>query len=596
MSRGERAINGKLKNAMELHSALCFGYERLAAWSGLLDQINVFPVADADTGINLKISLSPLRWPLEDATVSVRGLMRAATGNSGNIAAAFFAELLKAGTIGGLGVAIHRGRQKAAQAISDPQPGTMLSVFDALARMVSPDNGWKANAENSVSVIGGMEKAVADTADILPAAKQAGVVDAGALGIFICLEAFFARLSGLSEVLRPVTDIFPGKLEIAAEWRSLSGRNESGGGYCINTLIDADAGMDEARHRLSDCGHSMVLNETAGRLKLHLHTHDKVLLRKRVDALGRVLAWSEETMDAAVPELQTPSASASVHIMTDAAGSITPADAAGLGITLLNSYLVVGDQSWPETLFDPDELYAVMAQGRKVSTAQASLFEREQSYMSAVRRFDKVLYLCVGAAFTGNCRAALSWQARHERTDDFTVIDTGAASGRLGIIALAVARMARSGVDAARVIDFAHAAVEQSCEFVFLDQLKFLAAGGRISKTRGFLGDLLNMKPVVSPTREGAVKVAVLRHRKEQLAFALTRLRQGCDPQGAPMVLLQYSDNRSWVENTAAVQIQSLLPTAEILLRPLSLTSGVHMGPGTWAVAFLPAIPTPVLS
>jgi uncharacterized protein len=53
-------------------------------------------------------------------------------------------------------------------------------------------------------------------------------------------------------------------------------------------------------------------------------------------------------------------------------------------------------------------------------------------------------------------------------------------------------------------------------------------------------------------------------------------------------VMLQYSDNRDWVEQTAAVRIRALLPAAEILFRPLSLTSGAHMGPGTWAVAFLP--------
>lgn len=574
---------------MERHSPLCFGYERLAAWSGLLDQINVFPVADADTGRNLKISLSPLRWPFEDAEVSVRGLMRAAIGNSGNIAAPFFAELLKAEITGGLGAAIHRGRQKAKQAISDPQPGTMLSVFDALAGMVPPDNGWEATAENAASVIHCMEKAVADTADILPAVKRAGVIDAGALGVFICLEAFFARLSGRSEALRPVTDIFPGKLKIAAEW---PGRIELGNGYCVNTLIEADISVDEARHRFSSCGHSMVLNESAGRLKLHLHTEDTARLRKRADVLGRVLAWSEESMDAAVPEIQQFSPSAPVHIITDAAGSITQADAAALGITLLNSYLVMGDRAFPETLFDPDELYAAMAQGQQVSTAQASIFEREQSYLSAVRRFDSVLYLCVGSAFTGNCQAALTWQARHERADGFTVIDTGAASGRLGIIAQAVARLARGGADARRVIDFAHAAVEESCELVFLDQLKFLAAGGRISKTRGFCGDLLSLKPVISPTREGAVKVAVVRHRKDQLAFALTRLRQRFNSKSAPLVLLQYSDNRFWVENAAAAQIQTLLPAAEIMVRPLSLTSGAHMGPGTWAMAYLPAIPT----
>jgi hypothetical protein len=54
------------------------------------------------------------------------------------------------------------------------------------------------------------------------------------------------------------------------------------------------------------------------------------------------------------------------------------------------------------------------------------------------------------------------------------------------------------------------------------------------------------------------------------------------------LVLLQYSDNRGWVEETVRPRVRSILPEAELLLVPLSLTSGVHMGPGTWSLAFAP--------
>ena len=54
----------------------------------------------------------------------------------------------------------------------------------------------------------------------------------------------------------------------------------------------------------------------------------------------------------------------------------------------------------------------------------------------------------------------------------------------------------------------------------------------------------------------------------------------------APMIMLQYSDNKQWVTDTVAKKVRALLPQAEMLLTPLSLTSGVHMGPGTWSMAF----------
>jgi DegV family protein with EDD domain len=229
-----------------------------------------------------------------------------------------------------------------------------------------------------------------------------------------------------------------------------------------------------------------------------------------------------------------------------------------------------------------------MAGGQKVSTAQASTFQRHQSYLSALSRFSRVLYLCVGSVYTGNFATATAWQAANDRQGRLTVLDTGAASGRLGIVALATAHYARQGQDPDRVLDFARRAMAQSQELVFLDQLKFLAAGGRISKTQGFFGDLLHMKPIITPTAHGAAKVGVVRRQKDQLAFARQRLQADCLSGSAPLILLQYTDNRAWVEEVAAQMVRTLRPAARILLRPLSLTSGAHMGPGTWAVAWLP--------
>ena len=53
------------------------------------------------------------------------------------------------------------------------------------------------------------------------------------------------------------------------------------------------------------------------------------------------------------------------------------------------------------------------------------------------------------------------------------------------------------------------------------------------------------------------------------------------------LIMLEYTDNFSWVENVLKKEITDKYPHSEILLQPLSLTTGVHTGPGTWAVAFL---------
>jgi fatty acid-binding protein DegV len=125
-------------------------------------------------------------------------------------------------------------------------------------------------------------------------------------------------------------------------------------------------------------------------------------------------------------------------------------------------------------------------------------------------------------------------------------------------------------------------------ELIFLDRLKYLAAGGRLSKKSAFFGELLHLKPIVSPTAEGAVKVGGARNRPGQIRFALQRLTEQCAAGASHLIMVEYTDNRQWVADAVLPRIRSAFPKAECLLRPMSLTAGVHMGPGTWALAYLP--------
>jgi uncharacterized protein len=301
-----------------------------------------------------------------------------------------------------------------------------------------------------------------------------------------------------------------------------------------------------------------------------------------------VVRWSEEALAPAGPEPDGIADDRAVHIVTDGAGSITRAAARELGITLLDSYVLIGDRSLPETLLDPETLYAAMAGGIRVSTAQASVSERHERYRSLLSQYGRVLYLCVGSVFTGNYDLVTAWKRENDPDNRLAVIDTGAASGRLGLIALAAARRALQNGDGDAIVRFARTAVDQCREYIFLDRLKYLAAGGRLSKSKGFFGDMLGVKPVISPTAEGVIRVGTVRSRDEQIRFVLEKLAVLSEKTESPLILLQYSDNRDWVETEVMPAVSEAAPRAEILVQPLSVTSGAHMGPGTWSIAIFP--------
>jgi fatty acid-binding protein DegV len=155
---------------------------------------------------------------------------------------------------------------------------------------------------------------------------------------------------------------------------------------------------------------------------------------------------------------------------------------------------------------------------------------------------------------------------------------------------IASARYSAQTKDPDAVIRFAQKAVDKCQEYVFLDKLKYLAAGGRLAKSSAFFGDVFHVKPIISPTAEGAKKVGAVKNRNGQLKFAIDKLEASFDKEASPFIMLEYTDNRRWVEDTVKRKIEKYYPSSEILLKPLSLTSGVHMGPGTWAMAFLPEL------
>ncbi len=567
-----------------LYASFSAGYACLSAWADLIDRINVFPVADGDTGTNLRISLAPLRNPADSSSPIKKRLALSATGNSGNIAAAFFQEFCQALSFSDLIEYSASGRKKAWQAIAAPCKGTMLSVFDNLVGGLAAQHSLESVYD---PLCAALQEAVLESSVLLPDCRKAGVVDSGALAMYVFFDGFFSHLTAQPAENVSLLDLFTGRLAISKDFKPRATDS-----HCVDAVIQKGNDQELDRVNLARLGESLVVVEDESTFKVHIHTPEPEHVHNHLGAFGKVVRWSDEKIvqDTTNSELVMVTNSA-LHIITDAAGSLPKKLAHQHGITLLDSYIVTGDNSRPESLCDPETIYSILQKGEKITTAQASTFERHQYYKSIVQQHGPSLYLCVGAAFTGNYDTAMTWKSANDPTDEFTVIDTGAASGRLALIALLTARYAQTKVPPGEIIAFANTTIKDCEEYVFIDELKYLVAGGRLAKSSGFFGDLLHMKPVISPTSDGAQKVGVVHSRKGQLNFALEKLKRRFNSSAHPTVLLQYSDNERWVRTIAQQKVEEYLPHAEILTFPLSLTSGVHMGPGTWSMAFASALP-----
>ncbi len=564
----------------DLIKAVAAGYERIVAWADILDRINVYPVPDGDTGRNLVVTLGACRNINGDLNSLISEILSSARGNSGNIAAGFLSGFLACNELSSLPASAEAGRHLAYRAVPNPQQGTMISLFDTLSTSLrrTPPEATGAWVD---SVIHDMEETVRNTREQLPELKKAGVVDAGALGMLVFLDPLLNTLA--SRPVRPsfFTDDLKDSFNVSAAWQDRKYQ-----GYCFDVLLKVEQEEHEIIKHIMDVGESVVAMPDGERLKVHLHASDREKVRQDLTAVGAILSWAEDDLAEQTVRFSEFRERRAIHIVTDAAGSMTRDQAQNLQITLLNSYVAVGNRFLPETYVDPSQLFTAMKAGAKVSTGQPSLLERHECYHNVMKFYERVLYLCVGSFYTGNYDVAMKWKEQNDPEDRMTILDTGVASGKLGLIARAAAEFSLTVDDPSEVIAFSKNAIQRVQEYIFLDTLQFLAAGGRMSKTGAFFGDVLHIKPIISPYPDGARKIGVARSVKDQVKFAFRRLDKEIPKDRETTLLLEYTDNREWLTGEIKPEIERRFPSVKIILQPLSLTTAAHVGPGAWGIAF----------
>lgn len=272
-----------------LARALTGGAAALRRQAGALNAINVFPVPDGDTGTNMSLTMRAAVDAVEagaDTSVSAvakaatQGALMGAKGNSGVILSQIiggFAALPPVATLdaAALADALERGRAAAYRVVSNPKEGTILTAITAAAEAAAcRAREGKPTLDALAAAVEGTRAAVARTPELLPVLKEAGVVDAGAQGLFVLLDAMLRALRGEEPAAEPVDF---GAID--ASWlnarEQLHGEGEQAG-FCtefvIHTADDGELNVGAVRARLQAMGDSLLIVGSGGLVRVHLHT------------------------------------------------------------------------------------------------------------------------------------------------------------------------------------------------------------------------------------------------------------------------------------------------------------------------------------
>lgn len=277
-------------NGNTLRDALLSGANNIINCKQAVDELNVFPVPDGDTGTNMSMTIGAAARELmllEDetaekvASVNASALLRGARGNSGVILSLLFRGFAK-GLKGkeymdseGLAEAIRLGVEAAYNAVMKPTEGTILTVARVASEYAAAAlKEGKEVVEVFEAMLDGARKALDETPEMLPVLKKAGVVDAGGRGFVVILE-------GMLSVIRD------GKMIETAEAAAVSSpasaqRNAAGEAeaditftYCTEFIVKRDSTEKDPktlRAYLETIGDCVVVVDDDEIIKVHVHT------------------------------------------------------------------------------------------------------------------------------------------------------------------------------------------------------------------------------------------------------------------------------------------------------------------------------------
>ena len=254
-----------------------------------VNAVNVFPVPDGDTGTNMYLTM---RSTMEEAercedpaagavlAAMSHGALMGARGNSGVILSQIIGGLAR-GVDGatdvtpkGLAAGLEQASAAAYRAVTKPAEGTILTVIREVSEAVTAANGngdLDSLLETAVSTA---KSSVEKTPSLLPVLREAGVVDAGGLGLSVLLEGMLHHIRG-----EPIETTAEAAEPVEQDWLASTGaRHQTEGslyGYCTELLIGGrELDLEEIRGRVMGLGDSVIVVGDPQLVRVHLHTDD----------------------------------------------------------------------------------------------------------------------------------------------------------------------------------------------------------------------------------------------------------------------------------------------------------------------------------
>lgn len=277
-----------------------------------------------------------------------------------------------------------------------------------------------------------------------------------------------------------------------------------------------------------------------------------------------------------------------VRLISDSACDISQSEAKELNITILPlKTLIDGEEYLDGVTITPHEFYDKLETCKELpTTSQLCPAEFEDAFRSAVKNGDEVVVITIAGKLSGTLQSATV--AAVDFPGKVWIVDSESVTIGQRILMMYAVRLRDKGLSGREIAEQLNQIKSRVCLLARVDTLEYLVRGGRLSKTAGFAGAVLNIKPVLS-VEDGEVKVIGKARGSRQSDNMLTdfiKQKGGVDFNLPVMLAYSGTDDallKGYIDNSRVLWEEHLnsLPVTMI-----GSTISTHAGPGAIAVAF----------
>lgn len=592
-------------NGYILYNSFLSGYENLLKHKNHLNDINVFPVPDGDTGNNMVSTFySTIQAPQVNRSVSITmnsiadRALSGARGNSGIIVAQFLNGLAnecaekETMTTVEFGSALKNAAAFTYLAIENPKEGTLITILriwsEEMYRLGQVIHDFRELFTRSIE---SARLALEKTKEQLEVLKKANVVDAGASGLVSFLEGVARMIS--TGVVPPKRVSFPVS----------SGEEEEAGHdipetadtitfrYCTEALLlrragDTDIRGEELTAKLKTLGDSLIVSKGREKTKIHIHTDDPAALFFMLRDHGRIIEQKVDDMRLQYNAVHH--AVSKTAIVTDSIADIPQELLDRYQIHVIPQKILWGEDEYLDRLtITPETFYPYL--DRRTEYPGSSIPDPhrvDQVFSWLASHYESVIAIPVGKALSGTWQVMEnSAQKLKDKGYPVTIVDSRLNSAAQGLAVLSAAEQAASGRSYADILAALENTIRDARIYVSVSTFKYMVRGGRVSALKGFIAALTNLKPIISLDEKG-----------KGVAFGASFSQDGSKKK----ILKGVMKNRETIRKYAVVhagvldrardyaaELTRILGKEPEYIMEISPIVGIHAGIGAVAVAWI---------